>query len=52
MGLEHKEKLSFASKEAAQSAVTTANFQYGSKKLKVYLCKKCTQWHIATDHDT
>ena len=41
------EKLSFDTKEAAQGAATYAEHLHGSK-LKVYRCKHCELWHLAT----
>ncbi|MBP9131623.1 hypothetical protein KBF61_00665 [Candidatus Saccharibacteria bacterium] len=51
MSIEHDQKLSFDNERLAKSAVTTANFQHGSKNLKVYRCRQCSLWHIATDHE-
>jgi hypothetical protein len=40
-------KLAFDSKKDAQAAATVALFQHGTK-LKVYRCKYCGLWHLAS----
>ena len=42
------EKISFDSKKAAQTAVTVAEFQHGTR-LKLYRCQHCNLWHLASD---
>lgn len=41
------EKLSFDSKEAATGAAVYAKHRHGTK-LKVYRCKHCGLWHLAS----
>lgn len=45
------DKLAFDTKRDAQTAVLVAFHQHGTK-LKVYLCRFCKLWHLATDHQT
>lgn len=40
-------KLAFDSKKDALAAASVAEFRYGSK-LKVYVCRYCGLWHLAT----
>ena len=40
-------KMAFDTKKAAQAAATVALFQHGTK-LKVYCCKYCGLWHLAS----
>lgn len=42
------EKIVFDTKKAAQTALTVAMFQHGTK-LKVYKCQHCGLWHLASD---
>lgn len=51
MSLENKcnDKMSFDNKVEAENASTVAEFQRGSN-LKVYKCKYCHLWHLATDY--
>lgn len=42
------EKLSFESTEAAEGAAVYATHRHGIK-LKVYKCKFCDLWHLASD---
>jgi predicted butyrate kinase (DUF1464 family) len=48
MELPCKEKLSFKTKEAAEGAAVYARHRHGTK-LKVYQCKHCGLWHLASD---
>lgn len=41
-------KLSFDSRAEAEGAAAAADWHYGSK-LKVYKCRHCQLWHLATD---
>lgn len=41
------DKMSFDTAKEAQVAATVALFQHGTK-LKVYLCKHCDLWHLAS----
>lgn len=43
----YKEKLSFQTKEAAEGAAVYARHRHGTK-LKVYRCKYCDLWHLAS----
>ena len=40
-------KMAFDTKKAAQAAATVALFQHGTR-LKVYRCKYCSLWHLAS----
>lgn len=42
------DKLVFDNKEAAGGAATYAAHQYGTK-LKIYRCKACSLWHLASE---
>jgi hypothetical protein len=44
------EKLAFDTKKDAQATATVARYRYGGK-LKVYRCRYCNLWHLATDYD-
>lgn len=44
------DKLAFDSKEQAEATAATAEWQHGTK-LKVYQCKNCSLFHLATDYD-
>lgn len=44
------EKLAFDTRKAAQAAATVAAYQHGTK-LKVYVCRHCNLWHLASDYD-
>lgn len=46
----HDEKLGFATRDEAQAAVTTADYRYEAN-LKVYKCRDCELWHIATKYE-
>ena len=41
-----QDKISFDTKEQAETAATVAAYQHGIK-LKVYLCKNCSLWHLS-----
>lgn len=41
------EKLAFQTKEAAEGAAVYAKHRHGTK-LKVYQCKDCQLWHLAS----
>lgn len=41
------QKLSFDTKTLAEGAALTADWQYGAN-LKVYLCRDCKLWHLAS----
>jgi len=41
------EKLVFMTKQAAEGAAVYANHLHGTK-LKVYKCKDCQLWHLAS----
>jgi hypothetical protein len=43
------DKLVFDNKTQAQAAATTLAFQKGVK-LKVYKCRHCSLWHLASDY--
>jgi hypothetical protein len=43
------EKMAFDTKKAAQDAARMAYYRHGSK-LKVYKCRHCGLWHMATRH--
>lgn len=45
--LQCAEKLAFDTKEAAEGAAVYATYQHGDK-FKVYQCKDCNLWHLAT----
>lgn len=45
------DKLSFLDEKSAEAAKVQAQHDHGNKKLKVYHCKKCDLYHLATDHD-
>lgn len=51
MTLPCKDKIPFKTREAAEGAAATAKYRYGSRKLKVYRCKHCGQWHLARNRD-
>ncbi|MBP9738547.1 hypothetical protein KBD20_02575 [Candidatus Saccharibacteria bacterium] len=40
-------KLAFENQDAAQGAATYAKYLHGTK-LKVYKCKHCSLWHLAS----
>jgi hypothetical protein len=42
-------KMAFDRKAEAENASTVAEFQRGSN-LKVYKCRLCHLWHLATDY--
>lgn len=47
------EKLAFDTKEQAKAVIATSKYHRGSNpNLKVYLCKSCHLWHLATNYDT
>jgi len=41
------EKLAFNTKKEAEASAVVANYQHGTK-LKVYKCKDCGLWHLAS----
>lgn len=41
------DKLAFDTKKAAEGAAVYAKYQHGTK-LKVYQCKHCSLWHLAS----
>jgi len=41
------EKLAFDTKDAAAGAAVYATYQHGAK-FKVYQCRECNLWHLAT----
>lgn len=43
------EKMSFDSKAEAEKTATVAKHQHGTR-LKAYLCKYCSLWHLATKY--
>lgn len=43
-----KEKLAFETKKAANASAVVAKYQHGTK-LKIYKCKTCGLWHLASD---
>ncbi len=45
--LQCAQKLVFDTKDAAQGAATYAEHLHGTK-LKVYKCKHCSLWHLAS----
>lgn len=45
-----QDKLAFGTQKEAETAALTAQWQHGSK-LKVYRCKHCNLWHLASDYD-
>lgn len=42
------EKLAFESREAAEGAAVYARHRHGTK-LKVYKCRHCDLWHLASN---
>jgi len=42
------EKLAFESREAAEGAAVYAQHRHGTK-LKVYKCRHCDLWHLASN---
>ena len=42
------EKLAFESREAAEGAAVYARHRHGTK-LKVYKCRHCSLWHLASN---
>jgi hypothetical protein len=44
-----EDKMSFDNKVDAENTSTVAEYQHGSK-LKVYKCRECDLWHLASDH--
>jgi len=40
-------KLGFDTKKQAEAAAAVAEFQHGTK-LKVYLCRHCSLWHLSS----
>ncbi len=45
------DKLSFLDEKSARAAKTQAKHQHGNDNLKVYHCKKCDLYHLATSRD-
>lgn len=46
------DKLAFATQKEAWTAATVARFQYGgTSRLKVYQCKVCKLYHLASKYD-
>lgn len=41
------DKLTFDTKKQAQAAAIVADYQHGTK-LKVYMCRFCHLWHMAS----
>jgi hypothetical protein len=41
------EKLAFDTRKAANAAAVVAEYQHGTK-LKSYLCKYCSLWHLSS----
>jgi hypothetical protein len=41
------DKLAFDTKKQAEASALVADYQHGTK-LKVYLCKACGLWHLAS----
>lgn len=41
-------KLAFETKKQAITAKTVASFQHNPTKLKVYKCRLCNLWHLAS----
>lgn len=48
-GLSCQDKLAFDTKEQAEASAVVADYQHGTK-LKIYLCKDCGLWHLASDY--
>jgi len=44
-------KLAFDNKKDAEASALVAEYQHGGK-FKVYLCKNCGLWHIATSYNS
>lgn len=44
-------KLTFATEAEANGAAIMAQHKYGGAKPKVYICKDCEQWHLATNFE-
>ena len=42
------DKLAFDTKKEANASAVVAEYQHGTK-LKVYKCKDCNLWHLASD---
>jgi hypothetical protein len=43
------DKLAFDTKGQAEVAANVADYQHGAK-LKVYKCRHCGLWHLASDY--
>ncbi|HUD03571.1 MAG TPA: hypothetical protein VMR51_02170 [Patescibacteria group bacterium] len=43
-----QEKLAFDTKKQAEMSAVVAEYQHGTK-LKVYKCKNCGLWHLASN---
>ena len=46
-----RDKIPFATKEAAEGAAALAKHRYGKRSLKAYQCRHCGDWHLARDHN-
>jgi len=44
------DKLSFDTQKQAATAATVAQHQHGTK-LKVYRCRYCNLWHLASNYE-
>jgi hypothetical protein len=44
------EKLAFDTRQQAEVAANVAEYQHGSL-LKVYQCRHCRLWHLASNYD-
>jgi hypothetical protein len=44
------DKLAFDTLKEAKGVAVTSEYRYGSK-LKVYQCRYCHQYHLATNYD-
>lgn len=51
MELPCADKVVFETKAEAEGAALVAQNKYGGKKAKVYKCRYCERWHLATDFD-
>ncbi len=43
-------KIAFITKNEAKASAVVAQFRYGNK-LKVYKCKDCELWHLASNYE-
>ena len=46
-----QDKLAYKTKEEAEGAKVTAQYNHDSDNLKTYQCPKCNLWHITSTYD-